>query len=207
MKQKVNGFTIVEVALVLAVAGMIFAITFAVLPGLWASERDTARRDDMMNFITQLKKFQTSSNRGALPKPNDENATEFQGGKSYSVLGSDAAEARSNKDKNNSNTWKGFYRDFFNDDFRDPNGNYYNLEVMFCTTTQGDDNKCSNSLLGSEASGSLGKIGTNESRINDTIYVVIGATCDGDTAIKSANPRRVAALYRLEHAGQYCYND
>ena len=63
-----KGFTIIEVSLVLAIAGMIFMMAFLVLPGLWASERDAERRDDMIKFVNNLKNFQTNNNRGALPE-------------------------------------------------------------------------------------------------------------------------------------------
>lgn len=195
MKQKVSGFTIVEVALVLAVAGMIFAITLAVLPNLWANERDAARREDMMKFVTQIKNFQTNNNRGALPKPNS--AKEFESTKVVSVNGGEVASDRENKKDDNATTWAGFYRDFFDDDFRDPNGSYYDLNVVFCDAKKSDE-RCANKELEN-----MSKLTT----INNTIYVAVSAVCDGDTAVKSANARRVAVVYRLERAGQYCYND
>ena len=40
-----SGFTIIEVVLVLAIAGLIFLVVFLALPQLQRSRRDTARRD------------------------------------------------------------------------------------------------------------------------------------------------------------------
>ena len=41
-----KGFTIIEVVLVLAIAGLIFLMVFVALPALQRSQRDTQRRDD-----------------------------------------------------------------------------------------------------------------------------------------------------------------
>ena len=45
-----GGFTIIEVVLVLAIAGLIFLMVFIALPALQRSQRDTQRRDDIARF-------------------------------------------------------------------------------------------------------------------------------------------------------------
>ena len=42
-----KGFTIIEVVLVLAVAGLIFLMVFLALPALQRAQRDTQRKQDM----------------------------------------------------------------------------------------------------------------------------------------------------------------
>jgi prepilin-type N-terminal cleavage/methylation domain-containing protein len=69
---KEKGFTIIEVVLVLAIAGLIFLMVFIALPALQRSQRDTQRRDDVSRFVSQLTSYATN-NRGAIPK----NATEI----------------------------------------------------------------------------------------------------------------------------------
>ena len=49
-----KGFTIIEVALVLAIAGLIFLVVFLALPALQRSQRDTARRQDAGRIISGL---------------------------------------------------------------------------------------------------------------------------------------------------------
>ena len=49
-----KGFTIIEVALVLAIAGLIFLVVFLALPALQRSQRDTARRQDAGRIISAL---------------------------------------------------------------------------------------------------------------------------------------------------------
>lgn len=65
-KNKEKGFTIIEVVLVLAIAGLIFLMVFIALPALQRGQRDTQRRDDVSKFVSQLTSYSTN-NRGALP--------------------------------------------------------------------------------------------------------------------------------------------
>ncbi len=57
-----SGFTIIEVVLVLAIAGLIFLVVFLALPQLQRSRRDTARRDQVGRILASL--TQASSNSG-----------------------------------------------------------------------------------------------------------------------------------------------
>lgn len=65
-KRKTKGFTIIEVVLVLAIAGLIFLMVFIALPALQRAQRDTQRKNDLSRAITALTSY-TSNNRGALP--------------------------------------------------------------------------------------------------------------------------------------------
>ena len=67
-KQTIKGFTIIEVVLVLAIAGLIFLMVFIALPALQSGQRDTARKQDIGNLGTAVNNY-SSANRGALP-PN-----------------------------------------------------------------------------------------------------------------------------------------
>lgn len=61
-----SGFTIIEVVLVLAIAGLIFLIVFLALPALQKSQRDTARKNDVGRLISAIQSYQ-SNNSGKLP--------------------------------------------------------------------------------------------------------------------------------------------
>ena len=65
-KTNKNGFTIIEVVLVLAIAGLIFLMVFIALPALQRSQRDSQRRQDVSKVMAQLQAYQTN-NRGAIP--------------------------------------------------------------------------------------------------------------------------------------------
>ena len=68
-----KGFAIIEVSLVLAIAGLIFLMMFIALPALQRNMRDTQRKEDITALINAIKKYQ-SNNRGALPTENWEDA-------------------------------------------------------------------------------------------------------------------------------------
>lgn len=82
-QQKEKGFTIIEVVLVLAIAGLIFLMVFIALPALQRNQRDTQRRNDVSRVQTAIASY-SSSNRGALPT----NWTTFTD--SYLLAGSDS---------------------------------------------------------------------------------------------------------------------
>lgn len=61
-----SGFTIIEVVLVLAIAGLIFLIVFLAVPALQRSQRDTQRKSDLSRYATSVSNYQ-SNNRGNVP--------------------------------------------------------------------------------------------------------------------------------------------
>ena len=61
-----KGFTIIEVVLVLAIAGLIFLMVFIALPALQRSQRNTQREDDISRFLTAISDYQTN-NSGKTP--------------------------------------------------------------------------------------------------------------------------------------------
>ena len=60
------AFTIIEVVLVLAIAGLIFLMVFIALPALQRNQRDTQRKNDIGRVLTALQSYQ-SNNRGSIP--------------------------------------------------------------------------------------------------------------------------------------------
>lgn len=67
------GFTIIEVVLVLAIAGLIFMMVFIALPTLRRSQRDTQRRSDLARLSSQITQYQANNN-GKIP----ENGTQLE---------------------------------------------------------------------------------------------------------------------------------
>lgn len=65
-KQTLKGFTIIEVVLVLAIAGLIFLMVFVALPALQSGQRDTARKNDVSAVSNAITTY-SSVNRGSLP--------------------------------------------------------------------------------------------------------------------------------------------
>ena len=65
MRKKQQGFTIIEVALVLAIAGLIFLVVFLAVPALQRNQRDDARKRDVSNIVEAVTNYTSSNN--ALP--------------------------------------------------------------------------------------------------------------------------------------------
>lgn len=61
-----KGFTIIEVVLVLAIAGLIFLMVFVALPALQSGQRDQARRSDVGTVSSAVSTYGTN-NRGTFP--------------------------------------------------------------------------------------------------------------------------------------------
>ena len=62
-KNNFKGFTIIEVVLVLAIAGLIFLMVFLGLPALQRAQRDTQRKQDVAMVVTALHNWK-ANNRG-----------------------------------------------------------------------------------------------------------------------------------------------
>ncbi len=61
-----QGFTIIEVMIVLAIAGLIMLIVFLAVPALQRAARNTSRKNDAGNFSSALNTW-ISNNNGTLP--------------------------------------------------------------------------------------------------------------------------------------------
>ena len=181
-KQNINskkGFTIIEVVLVLAIAGLIFLMVFVALPALQRSQRDTARRNDIARVDTSLTQYQTNHQNSATTLPP--NSTTWTGAETFTCAGGSEESCK-------------FVRDYMNsgvagtdkkNDFQDPDGTYYSLQI-------GEQ--------GSEP------FSYPSATMDHVVYIRTGAKCKDDTAIKDS-PRHYAVLYRLEGAGVYCIDD
>ena len=173
-----GGFTIIEVVLVLAIAGLIFLMVFLALPNLQRSQKDTQRRDDMASFQTAITNYQ-SNNRGKLPGTNS--------------LSSE-------------NAYKDAYESFITnylraggDSFTDPDGEDYVIGTV-CPNFKSPGqyaNECKD----------MSTTDTKFDDSGHKIYVYQNATCDGENITASTGTRKVAFLYKMEGGGWYCGNN
>ena len=65
-KKNRKGFTIIEVVLVLAIAGLIFLMVFIALPALQRAQRDTQRRNDVALIAAAIRQYM-KNNHGNPP--------------------------------------------------------------------------------------------------------------------------------------------
>jgi prepilin-type N-terminal cleavage/methylation domain-containing protein len=206
-KQK-KGFTIIEVVLVLAIAGLIFLMVFFVLPQAMAGQRDTERRQAMSRVQSALVQYQTNnkSKRNNLPAP----------GKVAFSATDEGFPTDCNSDSACS-----FIKNYLNTTdsvadnknlFIDPDGFAYNMVIT---------ENWASSTTGLTTLYATGLSDTSSLKVNGTgndmyatiegkdplkahvIYVIPGAKCDGEHAVKS-ELRHFAVLYRLENSSIYC---
>lgn len=64
-----SGFTIIEVLIVLAIAGLIMLIVFLAVPALQRNSRNTQRKNDVSNLLGAVAEY-NSNNSGKVPTTN-----------------------------------------------------------------------------------------------------------------------------------------
>lgn len=174
--QTMSGFTIIEVVLVLAIAGLIFMMVFIALPQLQRSQRDTQRRQDMSKLAAAIQDYQ-GNNNGRIP---DDSCTQIDDPgtgipTTAQVKGTSKAcrliRAYLNGDTSTTGSDK-------ENTFVDPGGTPYRL------------------IFDKFADGTMPPAALAE----NTMYVVTGAVCEGEGAKSSANKRDFAILYQTETA-------
>ncbi len=69
LKGKAQGFTIIEVLIVLAIAGLILTIVFVAVPQLQRNTRDSKRQSIATRLSTELQNY-ASNNQGTFPFVN-----------------------------------------------------------------------------------------------------------------------------------------
>lgn len=180
-----SGFTIIEVVLVLAIAGLIFLMVFIALPALQRSQKDTQRKDDVSRLQTALQNYK-SNNRGQLP------------------TGTGLIE------KSDDNAWGSFYKKYLlaqnggeGDVFADPGGDDYKLNVQPCGTGG------TSLATGTECNNSDAKPYETwaEQATNYDIKIIQGAKCEGEKVVAAGGSRKVALAYKLEGGGVVCIDN
>lgn len=203
-----QGFTIIEVVLVLAIAGLIFLMVFVALPALQRSQRDTARRNDMSRVDTSLVQYQTNNNTKSNNLPG---AGTWEG----------KADFKEGNNCSSTDTACLFVRDYMNsgaaemekvNEFEDPEGTPYSVLITdnWAKVSDGGSGTLGvityneNSKLVPKDEGYT--IGGNNPFSEHVVYIVPGGRCEGEV-VKQSQKRHFAVLYRLEGAGVYCIDD
>jgi prepilin-type N-terminal cleavage/methylation domain-containing protein len=74
-----RGFTLIEIVMVLALAGLLLVIVFVALSGTQSSRRDAVRKQDLSRLAAQLDVY-AANHDGQYPDANGNPATGFTGG-------------------------------------------------------------------------------------------------------------------------------
>ena len=65
-RKRQSGFTIIEVLIVLAIAGLIMLVVFLAVPALQRNSRNTQRKSDISAILGAVQEY-TDNNQGTLP--------------------------------------------------------------------------------------------------------------------------------------------
>lgn len=198
-----GGFTIIEVVLVLAIAGLIFLMVFIALPALQRSQKDTQRRQNMTALAEAVTNYQ-GNNNGKLPADGVVGSEEENTpGIKLSTYCSGTTSPTTATPPVNGGTTIGMGKNssaaclikrYLNgidtsgtDDnkFTDPSGHAYALQIATL------------------ASGSTFSPNDQDYKEHKA-FVIKHATCGDEQAVYSANARDFVVMLRLEGNGVYC---
>lgn len=76
LKKENSGFTIIEVLIVLAIAGLIMLIVFMAVPALQRNSRNTQRKSDVSAMLGAVSEY-VSNNGGRLPTTSGDFSAAF----------------------------------------------------------------------------------------------------------------------------------
>ena len=178
MTKNKKGFTIIEVVLVLAIAGLIFLMVFIALPALQRSQRNTRRRQDMARILSAFTEY-ASNNGGKMPESGnlDNFVQKYVGAADQTAAGGRKTSGKTGCD---------------GDQFCDPDGTPYKikLDATFSQSSHFQDNS---SLTFPN---------------DHQILYYRGAVCSSDTegkvAYSGGGQNNVALQYVLEGGAIYC---
>ena len=200
MTQRKRGFTIIEVVLVLAVAGLIFMMVFVALPSLQRSQRNTQRRRDFDRVIAAATEYKThNKNQSPWVSTGRGNLTDNTVKLVAKYLDPDFTGTYTHGSYNSS-TGKVSPMEATgcSEAFMDPSGRCYNIVAV--------------PIFGASLSNSVSGIGLSDIAdivdvdISSMIVVFPRADCGEQEGyvVNTGKPNQFALVTKLENAGWYC---
>lgn len=182
-----KGFTIIEVVLVLAIAGLIFLMVFIALPALQSSQRNTQRENDLDRILTQVTEFSTN-NSGRLPF-SIEDGLDSRFVNRY-IDTTCPAEDVDFTQVQGEDTCEG-------DQFRDPDGNNYHFEIIDGTELETDADVPNMATT------------FDDPEHEHAIYAVVGVSCGTSegTVTAGTGTRQVALYMMMEGGAIFCVSN
>jgi prepilin-type N-terminal cleavage/methylation domain-containing protein len=194
LKKTEKGFTIIEVMIVLAIAGLILVVVLIAVPQLQRNQRNEARRSLAGRIVTEINNF-GGNNNGTYPVANTASAVANFG---------------------TASTATGFMNRYMG--CTQPGG------VAACTTNINDPQTSfpvgtglagtatTNTTTAAISGGALAEVGAgtgdavSPGATAGDIYYATGALCNGESAVV-ANARNFAFIIRLEGGAGYCLDN
>lgn len=215
---KLRGFTIIEVVLVLAIAGLIFLMVFIALPNLQITQRDTQRRENLNTLYSAITQYATNNN-GRMP-----------GGKNANTANPVHMTMERASMIDGTNAWSGWSRMFAryifqegDSDFDDPSGESYYLYIYRRDGVWGCSNSGANIVDGGCSMENVATVGNNNNNNFSNIQekwerfdsqfplmvAVTNAKCASDEGKFTYVPGRkmFAVAIKLEGSGHYCMDN
>lgn len=189
-----RGFTIIEVVLVLAIAGLIFLMVFIALPALQRSQRNTRRRQDISRISTAFTQYMSQNSK----LPFYGTLMSMMGDEKKKAVGnfvSHYIEEDAELDASGSISGHFVFACKAGSDcpeFSDPDGSIYSFQ--YTTTPVTVKNQASNS----------------ENFKDHKIFVVTSAKCSGndsDPVESTSGANSFALAYMLEGGSIYCVDN
>ena len=190
-----KGFTIIEVVLVLAIAGLIFLMVFLALPALQRSQRDAQRKQDVAMVVTALHNW----------KANNKGRGYASMGNSVLTPLADLNEEQKKYGLNNSiepieNSPLNSYISFDLKSGKNKNDSSSSLSLNTKIVTTSVNNNVT-----------LFRIDSPSFRDHERIAVVVGMGCDNielasnrSVVLRNIKKGAAAVVYLLESGGAYC---
>lgn len=190
-----KGFTIIEVVLVLAIAGLIFLMVFLALPALQRSQRDAQRKQDVAMVVTALHNW----------KANNKGRGYASMGNSVLTPLADLNEEQKKYGVNNSiepieNSPLNSYISFDLKSGKNKNDSSSSLSLNTKIVTTSVNNNVT-----------LFRIDSPSFRDHERIAVVVGMGCDNielasnrSVVLRNIEKGAAAVVYLLESGGAYC---
>ena len=198
-RNKYEGFTIIEVVLVLAIAGLIFLMIFVALPALQRSVRNNQRKKDTQRVYTAVIEYYGNNNKLPLTssKTDKRNVLDWSIDKNFVPRYID-----SNCKFKKENLVNGRQQLTYSDcgsEFTSPSGRTYTL----CTQRQ----RTSASYDGYSFTGCLGRRSDNQ--VDEIIRIIPYQSCDTYSYVRNKNllPNTFSVAILLEGGEEYCIDN
>lgn len=190
-----KGFTIIEVVLVLAIAGLIFLMVFLALPALQRSQRDAQRKQDIAMVVTALHNWKANNKRRGYASMGNSVLTPLtdlnEEQKKYGV--NNGVEPIENSPLNS-------YISFDLKSGKNKNDSSSSLSLNTKIVTTSVNNNVT-----------LFRIDSPSFRDHERIAVVVGMGCDNielasnrSVVLRNIKKGAAAVVYLLESGGAYC---
>ncbi len=194
-----KGFTIIEVVLVLAIAGLIFLMVFIAIPALQRSQRNTQRSNDLSRFLAAIDDYK-SKNHGQLPFTSRSGDTE--------TIRADRYGNFIQRYLDNSYQWDiiptsnslgsfGIAGTNCSSEFVDPDGTCYRVRFLGQVKEEGSLDRDSDNVWANTLNHNYSTV-TGSGKTLHEFNVIQGAACgDSESDVKKASGKGIVAVYLL----------